>query len=226
LQLLGVTSTVLLNFVLCFLLVRRHRQTRHTHADEKHEERHDQELDENAIFEKRQQILNVLSTNVETLFDGRLKVRHFMSRDVKSVSRTTPIKSVADLMNAQRIRHVFVCDDAHRLLGVVGYRNVHNTSRKAWQAMTPVSVTAEPDTPLPQAITLFLTHRLSCLPVVRDGRVCGVLTTTDLTMTLQCALHVLSKIAGRVKPLIEEHRAVRISDIQPRLPADPASSKA
>jgi len=51
-------------------------------------------------------------------------------------------------------------------------------------------LTATPDTPLNPAITFLLNENISCLPVVDDGRLCGVLTTTDLVLTLQCTLQL------------------------------------
>jgi CBS domain-containing protein len=48
------------------------------------------------------------------------------------------------------------------------------------EVMTREVVTVAPDTPLKAASSLFLTHRISGLPVVDDGRLVGVLSESDV----------------------------------------------
>jgi diguanylate cyclase (GGDEF)-like protein len=45
------------------------------------------------------------------------------------------------------------------------------------------------------AITYLMNENISCLPVVEGGRLCGVLTTTDLVLTLQCTLQLWLRLA-------------------------------
>ena len=52
-----------------------------------------------------------------------------------------------------------------------------------------------PETPLSPAITYLINENISCLPVVDNGRLCGVLTTTDLVLTLQCTLQLWLRLA-------------------------------
>ena len=49
------------------------------------------------------------------------------------------------------------------------------------------------------AITLMLDRHISCLPVVKDGVLVGVLTSTDLMMALQCTLKILGQLAAELK---------------------------
>lgn len=65
--------------------------------------------------------------------------------------------------------------------------------------MTSSPRTVAPNTPLSPAITLLIEKHISCLPVVEDERLCGVLTTTDLIITLQCTLQVWLEIAQIVQ---------------------------
>jgi CBS domain-containing protein len=47
-------------------------------------------------------------------------------------------------------------------------------------------VTVKPQTPLSAAVTEMLTRRINCLPVVGDdGKVCGIITSTDLLRNYQ-----------------------------------------
>ena len=54
------------------------------------------------------------------------------------------------------------------------------------------------------AASAMLERNISCLPVVKDGRLCGVLTTTDLIMTLQCCLQTLHQVLGQLAPQQDE----------------------
>lgn len=47
-----------------------------------------------------------------------------------------------------------------------------------------------PDTPLGTAITHLVARQISCLPVVDAGRVCGILTTTDLVLVAHAFLQM------------------------------------
>ena len=47
--------------------------------------------------------------------------------------------------------------------------------------MTRDSITTTPESAISAAVGLMLEKRINCLPVVgADGRVCGILTSTDL----------------------------------------------
>jgi len=56
---------------------------------------------------------------------------------------------------------------------------------------------ATADAELASTITTFLIQRISYLPVVEDGRCCGVLTTTDVMMAFQCGLFLLQRDSER-----------------------------
>ena len=51
---------------------------------------------------------------------------------------------------------------------------------KASDIMTREVITVSPDTPVRDLANLFLTHRVSSIPVVRDGLLVGMVTETDL----------------------------------------------
>ena len=59
--------------------------------------------------------------------------------------------------------------------------------------MTARPHTIAPTTLLSQVITLALHRRISCVPVIEDGLVKGILTTTDMLMSLQCLMQLLER---------------------------------
>jgi acetoin utilization protein AcuB len=46
--------------------------------------------------------------------------------------------------------------------------------------MTPAPIVVEPDASVVKAAQLFLNHRISCLPVMRDETLVGIITTSDI----------------------------------------------
>jgi hypothetical protein len=50
------------------------------------------------------------------------------------------------------------------------------------------------------------------LPVVEDGHLCGLFTTTDLIMTLQCAFQLLEKVAPHLAELQSSAKPISLRD--------------
>lgn len=119
-----------------------------------------------------------------------LRVEQYMSTDLLTVNEEEPIDLVANLMDWHRIHHVPVEDNAHRLIGLVSHRPLLRflASDDARQAEGPIPVsqvmvselvTIAPDTSTLEAIEIMRRHRVSCLPVVRDGHLVGIVTEHD-----------------------------------------------
>ena len=53
--------------------------------------------------------------------------------------------------------------------------------------MTPSVITAGPDTPLAELVSLMLSHRISALPVVQDGQLVGIVSEGDLIRRVETA---------------------------------------
>jgi CBS domain-containing protein len=95
------------------------------------------------------------------------------------------VELVANLMLWERVRHVPVEDEEHKIVGLVSYRGVIRAltgSPKGGSAL-PVSkvMRADPFVIAPESSTLHAVeilrkHDVGCLPVVRDGRLVGVVT--------------------------------------------------
>ena len=89
--------------------------------------------------------------------------------------------------------------DNQKLVGIISDRDLAKTNAKtAADLMTADPLSVEPDTLINPAITLLVQKRISCLPVVKNQHLMGVLTTTDLMMALQCTLQVLNKVAVQI----------------------------
>ncbi|GAB4224479.1 MAG: glutamate-cysteine ligase family protein [Acidobacteriota bacterium] len=134
-----------------------------------------------------------------------LRVEQYMSTDMFTVHEEEPIDLVANLMLWERIRHVPVEDDEHRLVGLVSYRALlrhlarhggrgdgEPVAVREIMARDPVTVT--PETRTLDAIRLMRTAKVGCLPVVKDDRLVGVVIERDFMDIASELLH--ERLAG------------------------------
>ncbi len=152
------------------------------------------EVDNDRIFDKRQLIFRLMQLSKNALFESRVQVRHLMSRRVGTVLPNASVDEVVKLMRQRRVRHVLVCNLRGDLVGIISDRDARGKcASTAAELMTAKPVTIAPDAAINPAITVMMRHGISCLPVLKQGRLCGVLTTTDLLLALQCTLQMLMR---------------------------------
>jgi len=128
-----------------------------------------------------------------------MRVEQYMTTTLTTVNQDELVEMVAYLMHVRQIRHVLVEDSEHRLVGIVSYRSIlrlmsEGRTRTEVENM-PVSevmerkpVTVAPETPTLEAIDQMRRHRVSALPVVKDGQLVGLVSETDY---MPMAYHLL-----------------------------------
>ena len=120
-----------------------------------------------------------------------LRVEQFMTHEVRSVHPEESIRRAAIIMDFGRVRHVPVEED-DRLVGLVSYRAIIRLvaeSRLEEDQLLPVRqvmkadpITIPPSTPSTDAIRLMNEKGIGALPVVKDGRLVGIVTEHDFTL--------------------------------------------
>lgn len=119
-----------------------------------------------------------------------VRVEQYMTTDIVTVNEEELIDLVASIMIWRRIRHILVEDNEHQLVGMVSQRSllkyvVDNPDRDikapipVKDVMTPSPVFVTPETSTLEAIQLMREKAFSALPVVRDGRLVGIVTEKD-----------------------------------------------
>ena len=118
---------------------------------------------------------------------GYQQVDQYMTTDLFTVDASDPIEIVVNLMSWERIRHVPVEDNEHRLVGLVTYRAVlrylagggslHDTPVSAIMRTDVLTIGVETRTL--DAIAVMRKYRYGCLPVLQDGHLVGILTEED-----------------------------------------------
>jgi prepilin-type processing-associated H-X9-DG protein len=116
-------------------------------------------------------------------------VGQFMSTDLFTMRPDDLVDLAASLMDWRHIRHVPVEDEQGHLVGLLSHRTLLRLlARGAHDGGEPVAVrqimkanpiTVAPTTPTLEAIELMRTRRVSCLPVVEDGALVGIVTAQD-----------------------------------------------
>ncbi|MCU0959948.1 MAG: CBS domain-containing protein [Pirellulaceae bacterium] len=149
------------------------------------------------LMEKRQQIRHILSHDLEHAAGFDTQVQHLMSKRLSVVHPDMAVADAVATMEDKRIRHLLVCGEDGTLQGILSDRDIKQRSGTLVRdIMTGAPVTVPPDTSMGPAITLMLQRSISCLPVVREGAVLGVLTTTDILLSCQCLMQVLERVAA------------------------------
>lgn len=152
-------------------------------------------LPESGPYAKRQQLLQELLDDSELLLKNRLEVRHLMTRELVTVPPSAKLEEITELMRRRRLHHLLVCGRGEELVGVISDRDLCSSrGMTAQQLMSYPPRTCSSNTSLNVAISSIINENISCLPVVDEGRLCGVLTTTDLVLTLQSTLQLWMRL--------------------------------
>ena len=120
-----------------------------------------------------------------------------MSRPVLSIPPDMPIHDVRNMFKQENIRRAPVVKKG-KMIGIVSDQDIINaspsmaTSLSVWEltyllskiqakdVITKDVLTIDEDTPIEQAARLMADNKIGGLPVMRDDRVVGMITETDL----------------------------------------------
>jgi predicted transcriptional regulator len=177
------------------LLLMRSARRRRT-PDERVDESDDAPTDapsKRRLYEKRQTLRRMLRNEQGTLSTNGLLVRHLMTREVRHVAPSATAEEVQETMDEHGLRHILVCNGKGKLLGVISNRDLAgNPKQRARSLMTTRVHTVSAESGISQAVSHMIDKGISCLPAVDENEsLCGVITTTDVVLSLQCAMELL-----------------------------------
>ena len=139
-----------------------------------------------------------------------MQAREIMVREVVAVSAATPLREAARMMVDHRVSGLPVVDSDNRVVGIVSEGDlIHRTetgtarrrpwwlealagadelardyvlshARKVGDVMTKRVISAGEQTELGQIAALMERHRVKRVPIVRDGRLVGIVSRADL----------------------------------------------
>lgn len=139
-----------------------------------------------------------------------LTIAQVMTRRPICIEPEVSVYELVQLFHAKRFRHLLVADRDGRLVGVISDRDVlrcfgpeGSPDRAKLESITAESlmstdvITIEPTTLLADAVSAMLVHGINCLPVISAGKLCGIVTSTDIYLVLERLLGRVSVTASR-----------------------------
>ncbi|MGW8180369.1 MAG: CBS domain-containing protein, partial [bacterium] len=118
-----------------------------------------------------------------------MRVDQFMQTDLITVSENDTVDLAANLMDWEKIRHIPVENERHRLVGLVSYRTLlrhfgrHGGAEKSAVQVSEVMkkdpITVSPETTTLEAIQIMRREQIGCLPVLDNDRLAGIVSEHD-----------------------------------------------
>ena len=114
-----------------------------------------------------------------------MKVRHWMIKEVITVSPEDPLEKAVQLMKLHSVRHLPVVENG-RLVGLVTESSIRQYARPEEldkplrEIMILNPITVSPDTTIDAAAKIIYQHKIGGLPVVEGDRLVGIITITDI----------------------------------------------
>jgi CBS domain-containing protein len=110
-----------------------------------------------------------------------------MSTDLVTAQPDEPVKLVRSLLLWSNVRHIPVETNDGTLVGVVSSESLlaklgpgdGENDLRAADVMERDPPTVTPDTPVADAIALLASRDLTCLPVLANGKLVGIVTDRD-----------------------------------------------
>ncbi len=128
-------------------------------------------------------------------------VRDRMTKRPLTIGQDESVSSAHRYMKEQNVRHLPVVDKAGKMVGLVAEEDLlkaepsQATSLSIWEihslltkirirdVMVQDVITASEDTPIEEAAHLMLDHKIGCLPVLREDKLVGIITESDMFRT-------------------------------------------
>jgi CBS domain-containing protein len=134
--------------------------------------------------------------------DSGLLVRDVMSKNVKTVRPNSTINEVVRKMNKFEIGSIIVAD-SEKPVGIITERDILRRvlevtvaaeAMKAKEIMSSPILTIDSQATTEEAATLMNSKRIKKIPVLEDGKLIGIVTSTDIVRNEPRMVETLSKM--------------------------------
>lgn len=129
-----------------------------------------------------------------------MNVSDIMTQKPATIRLNTTLREALELMDQVGCHHLPVLNGDNHVIGIISDRDCRTAlnspyiMRERWQdeelvnhiqvrmIMTPAPIVVAPDARAAEAARLMLQNRISCLPVMRDETLVGIVTRSDILM--------------------------------------------
>lgn len=124
-------------------------------------------------------------------------VEEIMKTDVFTLKESDTLQSAIYLIEKNNIRHIPIINNQNECVGIVSDRDIRSAVPSIFakgneteifnipinKIMTKEVITVHPLDFLEEVCANFYKYQIGCLPVVKDGKLVGILTETDVLFT-------------------------------------------
>jgi acetoin utilization protein AcuB len=135
-----------------------------------------------------------------------------MATHPATITAETTVPSALKIIREQSLRHLPVIDDMDNLIGIVSEKELLRAKpdQQAKEVMTREVITVTEYTTLEEAARIMADSKISSLPVMRSGKLVGIITETDLFMIFLELLGARQK-GVRLTMLVPEEKGMLAS---------------
>ncbi|WP_201715894.1 acetoin utilization AcuB family protein [Rossellomorea arthrocnemi] len=125
-------------------------------------------------------------------------VEEIMKTKIETLKADDTIASAIQLMRDKKIKHIPITNDTMEIVGIVSDRDVKDGTPSIFHEGSNTSelqnplkfimktdvITGHPLDFVEEVAALFYEHHISCLPILKEKKLVGIITETDLLYTL------------------------------------------
>lgn len=125
-------------------------------------------------------------------------VEEIMKTNVSTLSTNNTIADAIKLMDEKKIRHIPITNEDQNVVGLITDRDIRDATPSIFYSeehrdildkplhtiMRTDIITGHPLDFVEEITAVFYEHHISCLPILKEGKIAGILTETDLLRTL------------------------------------------
>jgi CBS domain-containing protein len=129
----------------------------------------------------------ILKSDATTTFNIKKKVHHVMNTDIFSIEEKDSLELAVYLMKWKKIHHMPVIKNDKELVGLITWTDIEKYHERediesipVGKVMTRSLVSISQEMDFDEAKELMKSHNFNCLPVVKDNKLIGIVTSNDM----------------------------------------------
>jgi len=122
---------------------------------------------------------------------SKIAISNFMTTNIKSIQANTSIKDATKIMYENHISSLLV-EEHDNIIGIITFADIalalavydNKSISQIREIMSSPVISVTSDSSILNAIELMLEKRIHKLPVIDDGNILGIISSTDLMVLL------------------------------------------